>query len=197
MLAPLRHDRRGRKEFFRKLSQDCPRFCALYEQFIREEIGPLLLAEFAAEQAVQEEEGTTEEGAETGGQGLDAATRTVLYQFPPAVRIYCSHITKPRKYAIPKHEKAETPTDGNGNGNGGGGGAGGVEEKDGDYVALTKLHSDSLYGHQDGEVNFWMPFTSIDETSTLWAESAPGKGDWYPFYPLGPGGACYCCCCCC
>jgi hypothetical protein len=38
-------------------------------------------------------------------------------------------------------------------------------ETDGDYVALTKLHADSLYGHQDGEVNFWMPFTSIDETS--------------------------------
>ena len=27
---------RGRKEFFRKLSQDCPRFNALYEQFIKE-----------------------------------------------------------------------------------------------------------------------------------------------------------------
>ena len=22
----------------------------------------------------------------------------------------------------------------------------------------------------------------------LWAESEPGVGDWYPFYPLGPGG---------
>jgi hypothetical protein len=31
-----------------------------------------------------------------------------------------------------------------------------------------------------------MPFTALDETSTLWAESAPGKGDFYPFLPA-PG----------
>lgn len=175
---------RGRKEFFRKLSNDCPRFCALYEQFIREEIGPLLLAEFAVEQQAQHEEGmTTTQTAE-----LDLETRTVLYQFPPAVRIYCSHITKPRKYAIPKHACALTDNDRDGSSGGEHGEEVPPVETDGNYVALTKLHADSLYGHQDGEVNFWMPFTSIDETSTLWAETEPGKGDWYPFYPLGPGG---------
>jgi hypothetical protein len=142
-----------------------------------------LLAAFAAEQRAQGDDGTAD---------LDVGTRTVLYQFPPAVRIYCSHITKPRKYVTPKHATtgdldSSADTDGHRKGER----EGGDEvptETDGEYVALTKVHADSLYGHQDGEVNFWMPFTSIDETSTLWAETEPGKGDWYPFYPLGPGG---------
>ena len=56
-------------------------------------------------------------------------------------------------------------------------------------ASLTKLHADAAYGHQDGEVNWWMPLTDIDETSTLWAESRPGAGDWYPFFPLRPGEA--------
>ena len=42
------------------------------------------------------------------------------------------------------------------------------------------MHTDAEYGHQPGEVNFWLPFTSLDETSTLWAESAPHNGDFYP-----------------
>ena len=171
---------RGRKEFFRKLSCDCPRFCAIYEQFIKEEIAPLLLAEFAAEKVAQGEDGAN----------LDLGTRTVLYQFPPAVRIYCSHITTPRKYAIPKHAStAGLDSCGDHDGRDREEEGGGVPtETDGGYVALTKVHADSLYGHQNGEVNFWMPFTSVDETSTLWAETEPGKGDWYPFHPLGPGG---------
>jgi len=44
-------------------------------------------------------------------------------------------------------------------------------------------HSDSVYGHQDGELNFWMPLTDPDTTQTdIWAESGPGVGD---FTPLG------------
>lgn len=57
----------------------------------------------------------------------------MLYQFPPAVRIYCSHITKPRKYAIPKavagSDEAVAAV----------AGAQGVGDTDGDYVALTKV----------------------------------------------------------
>ena len=143
----------------------------------------MLLAEFAAEKQAKGHEGMME---------LDLETRTVLYQFPPAVRIYCSHITKPRKYSIPKHATTgglDKKADTDGQSRSERDGADGVPaETDGEYVALTKVHADSLYGHQEGEVNFWMPFTSIDKTSTLWAETEPGKGDWYPFYPLGPGG---------
>ena len=66
-------------------------------------------------------------------------------------------------------------------------------------------HSDAVYGHQPGELNFWMPLTpyrprcdapdarppSAGGTSvgralgagsrtTLWAESAAGAGDYHP-----------------
>ena len=52
---------------------------------------------------------------------------------------------------------------------GGGGGGGGREHRDADY------------GHQDGEVNFWLPLTDPELTrTTLWAESAPGAGDFHP-----------------
>lgn len=45
----------------------------------------------------------------------------------------------------------------------------------------VRTHADSEYGHQPGEVNFWLPLTRIGETrTTLWAESAPGRGDYGP-----------------
>lgn len=44
-------------------------------------------------------------------------------------------------------------------------------------------HCDADYGHQDGELNFWMPLTDSSLTETdLWVESEPGKED---FEPLG------------
>ena len=55
-----------------------------------------------------------------------------------------------------------------------------IEEEQQKYRCLGKVHTDAEYGHQPGEVNFWMPLTYLDETSTLWAETAPDKGDWYP-----------------
>eukprot|EP00588_Corethron_pennatum_P028712 CAMPEP_0194333764 /NCGR_PEP_ID=MMETSP0171-20130528/63919_1 /TAXON_ID=218684 /ORGANISM="Corethron pennatum, Strain L29A3" /LENGTH=282 /DNA_ID=CAMNT_0039096137 /DNA_START=14 /DNA_END=858 /DNA_ORIENTATION=- len=46
----------------------------------------------------------------------------------------------------------------------------------------VRTHADSEYGHQPGELNFWMPLTSLEETrTTLWAESAAGRGDFAPF----------------
>jgi len=51
---------------------------------------------------------------------------------------------------------------------------------------LGRMHSDSQYGHQAGEINFWLPLTNVEETSTLWAESAPGLEDWRPFL-VAPG----------
>jgi len=42
-------------------------------------------------------------------------------------------------------------------------------------------HRDAEYGHQDGEVNFWLPLTSSEATGVvLWAETTPGAGDFHP-----------------
>jgi protein-L-isoaspartate(D-aspartate) O-methyltransferase len=42
-------------------------------------------------------------------------------------------------------------------------------------------HRDLEYGHQVGEVNFWMPLTDYEKTmTTLWAESSPGAADFGP-----------------
>lgn len=44
-----------------------------------------------------------------------------------------------------------------------------------------RVHRDLEYGHQEGEINFWMPLTDVRQTSTtLWAESAPDLGDFSP-----------------
>jgi hypothetical protein len=51
----------------------------------------------------------------------------------------------------------------------------------GPSAATVKPHSDSVYGHQDGELNFWIPLMNNELTGTyLWAESLPGKGDYHP-----------------
>eukprot|EP01036_Dinobryon_divergens_P022342 gene22341-30587_t len=42
-------------------------------------------------------------------------------------------------------------------------------------------HRDLEYGHQVGEVNFWMPLTDYEMTqTTLWVESSPGAADFSP-----------------
>lgn len=47
--------------------------------------------------------------------------------------------------------------------------------------SVVKAHCDSIYGHQDGELNFWLPLTNTALTNThLWAESMPNKGDYRP-----------------
>jgi len=44
-----------------------------------------------------------------------------------------------------------------------------------------KRHRDAEYGHQDGEVNFWLPLTDYSMTRTaLWVESEEGAGDFHP-----------------
>ena len=44
-----------------------------------------------------------------------------------------------------------------------------------------RTHCDTEYGHQAGELNFWLPLTSSALTrTTLWAESMPGAGDFHP-----------------
>ena len=49
--------------------------------------------------------------------------------------------------------------------------------------SFVKLHADSEYGHQDGELNYWLPLTDPNITKTeLWCESKPGCGDYHPVH---------------
>lgn len=51
----------------------------------------------------------------------------------------------------------------------------------GPSIEAGRLHSDRDYGHQDGEINIWLPLTSFERTRTaLVVESAPGVGDFHP-----------------
>lgn len=46
---------------------------------------------------------------------------------------------------------------------------------------FRRVHRDAEYGHQVGEINFWMPLTDYAKTKvTLWVESAPDAGDFSP-----------------
>ena len=57
----------------------------------------------------------------------------------------------------------------------------------GPSTRAVRQHCDSEYGHQPGEVNFWMPLTDREETgTTLQVESAPGAGDFQALH-LGVG----------
>ena len=45
---------------------------------------------------------------------------------------------------------------------------------------FRRAHRDAEYGHQPGELNFWLPLTDATEgRSSLWVESEPGKGDMH------------------
>jgi hypothetical protein len=105
------------------------------------------------------------------GEDVDPDSRVVLYQFPPTVRIYRTSASAPQEESSSSSaaQPSSLPSQ--------------------PLRTLTRMHTDREFGHQDGEVNFWMPFTTIDETSTLWAETRPDKGDWYPFFPLDVGEA--------
>jgi len=47
----------------------------------------------------------------------------------------------------------------------------------------VRPHSDAEYGHQPGEINYWIPLTSplLTET-TLWTESSAGIGDYHALH---------------
>ena len=47
--------------------------------------------------------------------------------------------------------------------------------------ADVKAHNDAEYGHQNGELNFWLPLTDRDSTGVdLWCESSFRQGDYHP-----------------
>lgn len=41
-------------------------------------------------------------------------------------------------------------------------------------------HTDAMYFHQRGQINFWVPVTKVYDTNTLWVESKPGLQDYHP-----------------
>eukprot|EP00804_Cyclotella_cryptica_P014022 CCRYP_002503-RD/>CCRYP_002503-RD protein AED:0.04 eAED:0.04 QI:1235/1/1/1/1/0.83/6/1011/570 len=47
--------------------------------------------------------------------------------------------------------------------------------------ALVRAHDDAEYGHQNGELNFWLPLTDRRKTGVdLWVESEAKVGDFHP-----------------
>ena len=133
----------------------CETFLRLYGKLIEEHVAPLIAAAFEREKSPRERyEKDTE--------------YTILYQYPPTVRIYCSHL--PALRVCPKDSSSASSV-----------------LSQSKYRSLGRFHCDAMYGHQDGEVNFWMPLTRVHETNTLWAESEPGKSDWYSFSPMQVG----------
>jgi hypothetical protein len=47
--------------------------------------------------------------------------------------------------------------------------------------AKVKPHNDAEYGHQNGELNFWIPLTDRTWTGVdLWSETVPQQDDYHP-----------------
>ena len=109
--------------------RECKQFCFFYEALIRQAIAPYILNEFE------------KESKDSG------CNQTILYQFPPAVRISSSH-TVPAGSAAPEAIPTQTPIIGE---------VGEaqrqqiIDETQAKYQNLTSLHADSQFGHQDGE----------------------------------------------
>jgi hypothetical protein len=53
-------------------------------------------------------------------------------------------------------------------------------------VAVGEFHTDTKYGHPDGEITFWLPLTPAFGTNSVWVESAPGTADYHPII-MQPG----------
>jgi len=52
-----------------------------------------------------------------------------------------------------------------------------------DNLAVGEFHKDADYNHPDGEVNFWVPLTPVEDTSAVWIEF----DDRYVPVPVQPG----------
>jgi hypothetical protein len=55
-----------------------------------------------------------------------------------------------------------------------------------DTPSVSSFHSDVPVTRRIDQVNFWMPFTDVDDTAALWLESFYGRGDYAPL-PLRYG----------
>lgn len=49
-----------------------------------------------------------------------------------------------------------------------------------DTPSVSSFHSDVPVTGRIDQVNFWMPFTDVDDTAALWLESSYGRGDYAP-----------------
>ena len=47
-------------------------------------------------------------------------------------------------------------------------------------VAVGLFHKDADFGHPKGEINYVLPLTNSDGTSSIWVESEVDKGDFEP-----------------
>lgn len=47
-------------------------------------------------------------------------------------------------------------------------------------LAVAEFHRDRDYNHPLGEINFMVPLTPAVDTSAMWIESEPGKGNYRP-----------------
>ena len=47
-----------------------------------------------------------------------------------------------------------------------------------DLKGQARFHRDSDYGHEDHEVNYWVPQTRAFDTNTIWIESENGKENY-------------------
>jgi len=46
--------------------------------------------------------------------------------------------------------------------------------------SVSSFHHDIIVTERIDQVNFWMPFTDLDDTAALWLESDYGRGDYAP-----------------
>ena len=161
-----------------------PVLCDMYVSLVREEIGPALLdAAFGtslrpASAAPNDDDERWSAKPREGSDAVEVPeTVTLLYQFPPTLRVKEPRGVPPAESGRIDPLKALTIVEDAGRAKGK------VPEN------ALRVHSDDMYGHQDGEVNFWLPLTPLDDggDNTLWAESTPSAGDWHPFAPLKIG----------
>lgn len=47
-------------------------------------------------------------------------------------------------------------------------------------IAVGRFHTDAEFGHPKGEWNYVLPLTNSGGMASIWVESAPGEGDFYP-----------------
>jgi len=138
--------------------RQCKKLCAIYLEFLETVIAPELARTFY--------------GDDHGRKEIK-----LVYQFPPTVRLFCSERVEGQSSTASK-KGAECL---------------GAKEKDEDtsaglapYKSLGHMHNDAEFGHQHGEVNFWLPLTDTNVENTFWLESAPARRDWRPAL-LHPG----------
>src|SRR5947199_244560 len=47
-------------------------------------------------------------------------------------------------------------------------------------LSVGEFHRDKDYNHTEQEINWWVPLTPAYESNTVWLETEPDKGDYFP-----------------